>query len=83
MNVLFTFYQVLTPIRAIMTANSAFSRLQQPGSPSSASSDIMPKLVFIACHGLFLAFVGSKLMQMGLLPTSSSDFLSLLPVKQV
>mmetsp|Transcript_2394 Transcript_2394/g.4810 ORF Transcript_2394/g.4810 Transcript_2394/m.4810 type:complete len:192 (-) Transcript_2394:209-784(-) len=81
MNIMFTVYQLMAPIKALTMLGQVFQPI------SEAAKDLgvdltLHKLVFIACQGAIFLFIMYRFGSMGLLPTSASDWLAMVPIRQ-
>lgn len=80
-SIMITFYAVYNPIKSALTVNTAFKNFEDSkmGAAEKASL-MMSKLTFVAMN--FFAMSGAlyKMSTMGLLPTTPSDWVSLLSV---
>jgi ER membrane protein complex subunit 4 len=65
------------PFRNLLSTNTIFSRFEDPGVDL-----IIPKLIYIAINLVGCAFFFYKLRVMGLMPITSSDWVSLIPIQQ-
>ena len=65
------------PFRNLMSTNSIFSRFEDPGVDL-----LVPKLIYVAINLVGCAFFFYKLRVMGLMPITSSDWVSLIPLRQ-
>ncbi|KAG2228162.1 hypothetical protein INT45_009208 [Circinella minor] len=79
-SVMITAMLFFNPAKAIMSLNQNFSRFE---SKETAVELIMPKLLFVGLHILTMLLGVYKVNAMGLLPTTTSDWLAFLPHKQV
>ncbi|KAI9320052.1 hypothetical protein BX666DRAFT_1918766 [Dichotomocladium elegans] len=79
-SVMITIMLFLNPIKAIMSTQQTFSRFES----KETSTDLMaPKLVFIGLQMVTMLLGIYKVNGMGLLPTTTSDWLAFLPPKQI
>ena len=76
--VMFLFYQVMAPFNAILNIDKTFSQFEPDGQKKH-----VPRTIFILGHCAIFGFLLYKLKGMGLLPTESSDWLAMWPVKEV
>uniref|UniRef100_A0A6U5AXI6 ER membrane protein complex subunit 4 n=1 Tax=Hemiselmis andersenii TaxID=464988 RepID=A0A6U5AXI6_HEMAN len=81
MNIIFTVYQLINPVKGVMSIGQVFQPI------SEAAKDLgvdltLHKLVFIACQGAIFLFIVYRFGSMGLLPTSASDWLAMVPIRQ-
>jgi len=76
-SIMITLYAIMNPVKAILGTNSMFTKFED-----SKHSLILTKLVYIALNLLSVSFAVYKCSSMGLLPTTPSDWVSVLPVKQ-
>jgi hypothetical protein len=65
------------PFRNVMSTNTIFSRFEDPGVDL-----LVPKLIYVVINVVGCAFFFYKLRVMGLMPITSSDWVSLLPLRQ-
>ncbi|KAI9270344.1 hypothetical protein BDA99DRAFT_501512 [Phascolomyces articulosus] len=79
-SVMITAMLFFNPAKAIMSLNQNFSRFE---SKETAAELIMPKLLFIGLQVVTMLLGVYKVNAMGLLPTTTSDWLAFLPHKQV
>ncbi|KAJ1735139.1 hypothetical protein LPJ61_000702 [Coemansia biformis] len=79
-SILITGMILMSPLRAIMGVQQAFAGLERGGK--SAKVDLtMQKAVFVAINLAGILFGMYRLSIMGLLPTTTSDWLAFLPPK--
>jgi hypothetical protein len=78
MTMMFLFYQVMAPFNAILNIDKAFSQFEPDGRKKH-----VPRTIFILGQCAIFGFLLYKLKGMGLLPTESSDWLAMWPVKEV
>jgi len=64
------------PFRNLMSTNTIFSRFEDPGVDL-----IIPKLIYVAINLVGCTFFFYKLRVMGLMPITSSDWVSLIPIR--
>jgi len=76
-SIMITLYAIINPVKAILGTNGVFSKFEDNKHPL-----LQQKAVFIALNVLSLSFAVYKCSTMGLLPTTPSDWISMLPVKQ-
>ncbi|KAF7732043.1 ER membrane protein complex subunit 4 [Apophysomyces ossiformis] len=83
-SVMITFMLFFQPAKAIMSIQQAFERFESTGaSRSQPGADLLlPKLAFIALHVLTMLLGIYKVNAMGLLPTTTSDWLAFLQPKE-
>jgi hypothetical protein len=67
-------FQGVGPFRALLGTKQAFASLEAPGV-----SLAMPKLLYVAIHGVCAALVIWKVRGLGLIPTKSADWVWMLP----
>ncbi|KAJ8651434.1 hypothetical protein O0I10_013016 [Lichtheimia ornata] len=79
-SVMITIMLFLNPAKAIMSLQQTFGRFE---SKETAAELIVPKLLFIGLHLLTVLLGVYKVNAMGLLPTTTSDWLAFLPHKQM
>ncbi|KAI9497061.1 hypothetical protein BDB00DRAFT_868899 [Zychaea mexicana] len=79
-SVMITAMLFFQPAKAIMSLQQNFARFE---SKETATELIVPKLVFLGLHILTMLLGVYKVNAMGLLPTTTSDWLAFLPHKQV
>ncbi|KAI8141197.1 hypothetical protein BJV82DRAFT_619661 [Fennellomyces sp. T-0311] len=79
-SVMITAMLFFQPAKAIMSIQQTFSRFD---SKEAAAELMVPKLVFLGLHILTMLLGVYKVNAMGLLPTTTSDWLAFLPHKQV
>ncbi|KAI9307201.1 hypothetical protein BJ944DRAFT_262318 [Cunninghamella echinulata] len=82
-SVMITAMLFINPIKAIMTIGQTFERFETKGSTQPGADLLLAKLTFIGLHLLTICLGIYKLNGMGLLPTTTSDWLAFLPPKQV
>jgi len=75
-SIMITVYAMIGPIRAIFGLNSAFSKFDLK------QGLIEPKLVYVGLNLLTVAVAVYKCHSLGFLPTTDSDWVSILPVPQ-
>mmetsp|Transcript_6878 Transcript_6878/g.12151 ORF Transcript_6878/g.12151 Transcript_6878/m.12151 type:complete len:186 (-) Transcript_6878:30-587(-) len=75
-SIMMTGMALTTPLKAIFGMGTTFEQFKE------VSGLLQAKLMFIALNGVGLAFAMYKLGQMGLLPLNSSDWISLLTVRE-
>ncbi|PRP81619.1 hypothetical protein PROFUN_01126 [Planoprotostelium fungivorum] len=76
-SIMITIYSFINPVKAILSLNNVFSRFEDP------SYSLLPhKLAFIAIHLVTIIIAVYKCSVLGLLPTTASDWSSMLPIKQ-
>jgi hypothetical protein len=78
MTMMFLFYQVMAPFNAILNIDKTFSQFEPDGHKKH-----LPRTIFILGQCGIFGFLLYKLKGMGLLPTESSDWLAMWPVKEV
>ena len=78
MTMMFLFYQVMAPFNAILNIDKTFSQFE----PDRHKKHV-PRTIFILGQCAIFGFLLYKLKGMGLLPTESSDWLAMWPVKEV
>jgi hypothetical protein len=78
MTMMFLFYQVMAPFNAILSMDKTFSQFEPDGHKK-----MLPRSIFILGQCAIFGFLLYKLKGMGLLPTESSDWLAMWPVKEV
>ena len=76
-SIMMTGMAIINPLKAIAGLNATFNRFEGEGGVDTK----MAKLIFIALQVLSLAVALYKCSTMGLLPTTSVDWLSNLPVQ--
>ncbi|KAG0174359.1 hypothetical protein DFQ28_006658 [Apophysomyces sp. BC1034] len=84
-SVMITFMLFFQPAKAIMSLQQAFERFESTG-PSRAQPGadlLLPKLAFIGLHVLTILLGVYKINAMGLLPTTTSDWLAFLQPKEI
>ncbi|KAL1915521.1 uncharacterized protein VTP21DRAFT_6645 [Calcarisporiella thermophila] len=81
-SMIITFMLFFQPIKAIMNIQSMFERYES-SSKSQDYSLLAPKLVFIALQIAMMCLGLYKCSAMGLLPTSTSDWLAFMPPKHI
>jgi hypothetical protein len=69
----------VNPVKAIAGINVTFSRFQKEGKPISLT---MPKLIFLGIQLLSLGLAMYKASTMGLLPLTSADWTSYIPMRR-
>jgi len=80
MNMIFTFYQLVAPIKGMFSVNKVFEGMAE--SAKELGVDLtLQKLVFIAAQLAVLLFITYRFGSMGLLPTTASDWLAAVPPK--
>ncbi|KAI8384721.1 uncharacterized protein BYT42DRAFT_597823 [Radiomyces spectabilis] len=85
-SVMITAMLFIQPVKAIMSLKQTFERFETPGAAARAQPGadlLLPKLTFIAIHVLTMLLGVYKINAMGLLPTTTSDWLAFLPPKHV
>ncbi|KAI8342642.1 hypothetical protein BC941DRAFT_389691 [Chlamydoabsidia padenii] len=82
-SVMITVMLFITPIKAIMSLGQTFERFETKGSKQPGADLLVSKLTFIGLNLLTICLGIYKIDAMGLLPTTSSDWLAFLPHKQV
>jgi len=76
-SIMITVYAIINPAKAIMSTNSAFARF------SDVKKGMFEvKAVFILLNLLSMAVAIYKCATLGFLPTTPSDWVSMLPVKE-
>lgn len=75
-SIMMTGMALINPIKALAQLNGTFSRFEGDGGVDTK----IPKLIFIGMQVLSLAVALYKCSSMGLLPTTSADWLSNIPV---
>ncbi|EKX33687.1 hypothetical protein GUITHDRAFT_166405 [Guillardia theta CCMP2712] len=80
MNIIFTFYQLMGPIRGLMSIGPAFKAIEETAKELRVDL-LIHKLVFIACQLGVLLYITNRFGSMGLLPTSAGDWLTTVKVK--
>ncbi|KDO32697.1 hypothetical protein SPRG_02397 [Saprolegnia parasitica CBS 223.65] len=76
-SIMITAMAFVNPVKALFNINGAFAALDD------GKLDLLQfKLIFIACNFVAIAVALYKCGTMGLLPTTSSDWTWLLPIKQ-
>mmetsp|Transcript_55174 Transcript_55174/g.130533 ORF Transcript_55174/g.130533 Transcript_55174/m.130533 type:complete len:186 (-) Transcript_55174:143-700(-) len=80
MSIIFTFYQLITPIKGIMGIGQVFKGLEDTARDLGADL-ILQKLVYVACQLGVLLFITHRFGSMGLLPTSASDWIGSMPIR--
>jgi len=78
MTMMFLFYQVMAPFNAILNIDKTFSQFEPDHQKKH-----LPRTIFILGQCAIFGFLLYKLKGMGLLPTESSDWLAMWPVKEV
>ncbi len=78
MTMMFLFYQVMAPFNAILNIDKTFSQFEPDGLKKH-----LPRTIFILGQCAIFGFLLYKLKGMGLLPTESSDWLAMWPIKEV
>jgi hypothetical protein len=78
MTMMFLFYQVMAPFNAILNIDKTFSQFEPDGVKKH-----LPRTLFILGQCAIFGFLLYKLKGMGLLPTESSDWLAMWPIKEV
>jgi len=76
-SIMITLYSFINPMKAILGTNEAFARFEEPGT-----SLILQKLSYIAVNLITVGIAVYKCSVLGLLPTTVSDWVHYLPVKQ-
>ncbi|KAG2204883.1 hypothetical protein INT46_009836 [Mucor plumbeus] len=77
------------PVKAIMTTQQTFSRFESDtvptaqGKPQPKVDLMMPKLTFIGLHFITILLGVYKVNAMGLLPNTTSDWLSFIKPKEI
>ncbi|KAI8092968.1 uncharacterized protein BX664DRAFT_328614 [Halteromyces radiatus] len=82
-SVMITVMLFITPIKAIMSLNQTFERFETKGSKQPGADLMISKLTFIGLHIITICLGIYKVNAMGLLPTTTSDWLAFLPHKHV
>lgn len=67
-------FQGVAPFRALFNVKQAFAAVDAPGV-----SLTMPKIIYVAIHGLCALIVIWKVRSLGLIPTKSADWVWMLP----
>jgi hypothetical protein len=78
MTMMFLFYQVMAPFNAILNIDKTFAQFEPDGVKKH-----LPRTIFILGQCAIFGFLLYKLKGMGLLPTESSDWLAMWPIKEV
>jgi len=76
-SIMITMYNIINPVKAIIATNSVFIKFSD-----GKNNMLEPKAVYIALNLVALAIAVYKCSTLGLLPTTPSDWVSMLPVKQ-
>jgi hypothetical protein len=74
---MFVMYAMINPLKAIFGTNAVFEKFA-----GAKGSLLQPKLLYIAMNLASLGVAVYKCASLGLLPTTPSDWIALLPVKQ-
>ncbi|CAO3621028.1 unnamed protein product [Cunninghamella blakesleeana] len=82
-SVMITAMLFIQPMKAIMSIGQTFERFETKGSTYPGADLLLVKLTFIGLHILTMCLGIYKVNGMGLLPTTTSDWLAFLPPKQV
>ncbi|KAL0092006.1 hypothetical protein J3Q64DRAFT_1726504 [Phycomyces blakesleeanus] len=84
-SVMITFMLFFQPAKAIMTLNQTFERFESKGAAAKRPEAdlLLPKLTYIGLQLVIILLGVYKINNMGLLPTTTSDWLAFLPHKEV
>lgn len=77
-SIMMVFMLFKTPITAVLTISNAFSRFETEGTRDKI---LLAKVAYVLTNGLLLALGIWKVNQMGLLPTTRSDWLAWEPMR--
>jgi hypothetical protein len=78
-SIMMTGMALWTPVKSTMALNTAFQNIRVPGRDIPLAQQ---KLVYLACCIAGLCIGAWKLDKMGLLPLTSADWASMVPMKQ-
>ena len=78
-SIMMTGMALWTPVKSTMALNTAFQNIRVPGREISLTQQ---KLVYLGCCIAGLCIGAWKLDKMGLLPLTSADWASMVPVNQ-
>ncbi|KAJ1667413.1 hypothetical protein IW140_000874 [Coemansia sp. RSA 1813] len=84
-SILITGMILMTPAKTIMSVQQTFAPLERAGKGGSGGAKLdltMQKAVYVAINIAGIMFGIYRLSIMGLLPTTSSDWLAFIPAKQ-
>ncbi|KAI9501048.1 hypothetical protein BX070DRAFT_229322 [Coemansia spiralis] len=82
-SILITGMILMTPVKTIMSVQQTFAPLERAGKSSGSKLDLtMQKAAFVAINIAGLLFGIYRLSIMGLLPTTTSDWLAFIPAKR-
>ncbi|KAJ1732164.1 hypothetical protein H4S06_003903 [Coemansia sp. BCRC 34490] len=82
-SILITGMILMTPAKTIASVQQTFAPLERAGKSGGSKLDLtMQKAVFVAINIAGILFGVYRLSIMGLLPTTSSDWLAFIPSKQ-
>ncbi|KAG1304281.1 hypothetical protein G6F64_009342 [Rhizopus arrhizus] len=73
----------MQPIKAIMSAQETFSRFESTGSKKQEADLTLPKLSFIGLQVIVILLGIYRVNSMGLLPNTTSDWLSFIKPKEI
>ncbi|KAG1466933.1 hypothetical protein G6F55_000169 [Rhizopus delemar] len=73
----------MQPIKAIMSAQETFSRFESTGSKKQETDLTLPKLSFIGLQLIVILLGVYRVNSMGLLPNTTSDWLSFIKPKEI
>ena len=80
-SIMITFYAVYNPIKSAFTVNTAFARFEDAKMGAAEKANLlMSKITFVGMNLLAMSGALYKMSTMGLLPTTPSDWVSLLAV---
>jgi len=78
-SIMMVFMLFKSPIQAVLSIQSTFARFETEGNRDKI---VLSKLVFVLTNCLALALGVWKVNQMGLLPTTTSDWLAWEPMRE-
>lgn len=78
-SIMMTGMAMMNPIRALLAIGTAFQNIKVPGREINLTQQ---KLVYLACVVAGLVVASWKLNKMGLLPLTSADWVTLVPVRE-
>jgi hypothetical protein len=78
-SIMMTGMALMNPVRALLAMGTAFQNIKVPGRDINLTQQ---KLVYLACVIAGLCVGGWKLNKMGLLPLTSADWVTMVPVRE-
>ena len=78
-SIMMTGMALMTPVKSLMNMNTAFANIKMPDREINLTQQ---KLVYIGCVCAGLCVGAWKLNKMGLLPLTSADWVTMVPVRE-